>query len=1081
MVRNDALDNDLVLLNHEFENDMNEIRIDEIEEREIYIELNNNITRMNNDIRLDLTTSVLYGNLYKDFITDFNTIECKYFTEEDIINFMNSSRDEYLSCFSINVQSILSKFNNLTNFIDAINIDKSNVSILCMQEIWHSFDLNFLGYNYFKKNRVGTQGGGVGILVKNGISAVVINDDRFFVSNLYECITLEIIINEQKYLITSVYRPPSTPGISRHTAIENFLNKFDEHMEFLEGFNLPIIFCSDTNIDLFKVNNLNSEASNFFQYLTSNGLINNITKATRIAGNSFSLIDIMATKNLVHTIEMGGVCTSPISDHFMLFNIFRLTKKTKVKPPNTFTRRSFSKNNLERFRTELAVTDWREVINEKESVDNAYSIFITKFLNIFNKNIPKSTIRLNRRTMPIQQHMTKVLLKSRLKKRALFTRKEIERNIENEESFRRFRNNFNRSCRKAKKIHVRKRLIEANGNSKKLWQVLKDTMGVGKKDVKIEFIEHNNDKIYEPILIANAFNEHFSKIGPNLTKFIPKITSKSFQDYLPPPAESTFFMRPLSENAVLEVISNMKHKKSQDDNELSIFLINFVRITIIKPLTHILNLSFATGKMPEQMKITRTICIHKSGSFFLLDNFRGVSLINSFSKIQEKCIYNNLLDFLDSKHYFNKFQYGFRPGRSTFHAILHLTNKITQALASGRVAMAILLDVRKCFDMLDRSVLLKKLENLGVRGHALEWFRSYFENRRQRVFFKGVNSATLEDILWGVLQGSILGVLLFPIYVNDIHSCSDTLLSYLFADDNCGFLEAENLQELIRIANEELPKLLKWYSTNKLLLHGKKTKVLIFGMARNDRFINEQDLGLLQRFPVYIDLNNEGETNQEKINKLNLIPNEAEKSVRHLGVLIDHKLTFKFHFEQLYTRANKIIFSLKIMKNLLNKRHLTLLYSAYLKSILEYCCSIFAGAPRSYLVPLIKLQKKAVRIIMKSSSFEHTAEFFKELRILPLDKMIIFNVARFMFDYRNNNVPSTLYDTWQRNREVQERELRNSEDFYINITNRSYIKNLPLYKFPAIWNALSQELKVIECKKEFSRKLFKELLNSIEF
>ena len=86
-----------------------------------------------------------------------------------------------------------------------------------------------------------------------------------------------------------------------------------------------------------------------------------------------------------------------------------------------------------------------------------------------------------------------------------------------------------------------------------------------------------------------------------------------------------------------------------------------------------------------------------------------------------------------------------------------------------------------------------------------------------------------------------------------------------------------------------------------------------------------------------------------------------------------------------------------------------------------------------------------------------------------------------MFDYRNNNVPSTLYDTWQRNREVQERELRNSEDFYINITNRSYIKNLPLYKFPAIWNALSQELKVIECKKEFSRKLFKELLNSIEF
>ena len=136
-----------------------------------------------------------------------------------------------------------------------------------------------------------------------------------------------------------------------------------------------------------------------------------------------------------------------------------------------------------------------------------------------------------------------------------------------------------------------------------------------------------------------------------------------------------------------------------------------------------------------------------------------------------------------------------------------------------------------------------------------------------------------------MLQGSILGVLLFLIYVNDIDSCSDTLLSYLFADDNCAFLESDTLTNLINLANIELPKLLAWYSNNKLLLHPKKTKVLIFGLSRNERFIDNVNLGLLRDFPVYFDMNDEGQNDPGKITKLTLTPNENEKFCRHLGVL----------------------------------------------------------------------------------------------------------------------------------------------------------------------------------------------------
>ena len=231
-------------------------------------------------------------------------------------------------------------------------------------------------------------------------------------------------------------------------------------------------------------------------------------------------------------------------------------------------------------------------------------------------------------------------------------------------------------------------------------------MGTSKKDTRIEYIEVGNEKIYDDTEIANKFNEYLANIGRSLTPLLPKIHSSTYQNYLPPPAENTFFIRPITERFLLELLGNMKHKKSSDDNDISLYLVNFVRITIIKPLLHIINLSFATGTMPDGQKITRTILIHKSGPFYCLDNYRGVSLINSFSKIQEKCLYIQLMEFLQQQRYFNKLQYGFRPGRSTFHAILHLVNKITACLASGRVAMVVLLDVRKCFDMLDRSILL---------------------------------------------------------------------------------------------------------------------------------------------------------------------------------------------------------------------------------------------------------------------------------------------------------------------------------------------------------------------------------------
>ena len=169
------------------------------------------------------------------------------------------------------------------------------------------------------------------------------------------------------------------------------------------------------------------------------------------------------------------------------------------------------------------------------------------------------------------------------------------------------------------------------------------------------------------------------------------------------------------------------------------------------------------------------------------------------------------------------------------------------------------------------------------------------------------------------------------------------------------------------------------------------------------------------------------------------------------------------------------------MKNILDGKHLHLLYTAYIKSNIEYCCALFAGVPDCHITPIIKLQKKAVRIIAGATRLAHTQNIFKDLRILPYDKLIIFNVCKFMFLYRNNEVPESFKETWKSKNEVRGRNLRNDDDFYIPFTNKTYLKNLPLYKFPSIWNSLPAAMKKIKDKQIFLADLTQHLLDQINF
>ena len=245
------------------------------------------------------------------------------------------------------------------------------------------------------------------------------------------------------------------------------------------------------------------------------------------------------------------------------------------------------------------------------------------------------------------------------------------------------------------------------------------------------------------------------------------------------------------------------------------------------PLALIFNKSLSQGVVPKNLKCSLISPVYKSEDKSLVSNYRPVSVLPCFSKILEKLMFKRLMSFFDKHKILYQDQFGFRKKHSTEMAIISLTQKITEAIENKKFTIGIFLDLSKAFDTVDHSILLDKLEYYGIRGITLKWFKSYLSDRKQIVKFYEYRSS-MKTISCGVPQGSVLGPLLFLLYVNDIHR-SSTLLSFiLFADDTNIFNSHSDINTLITTTNEELKKVAEWLRANKLSLNIKKNSIHYF-------------------------------------------------------------------------------------------------------------------------------------------------------------------------------------------------------------------------------------------------------------
>ena len=543
----------------------------------------------------------------------------------------------------------------------------------------------------------------------------------------------------------------------------------------------------------------------------------------------------------------------------------------------------------------------------------------------------------------------------------------------------------------------------------------------------------------------------FVNIGPDTDSKIPVSQNITPEKFLKDRNQLDFVIALVSEEEVIEIINTLDNK-FMGPNSIPLKLLKLIPDLIITPLCRLINMSFTSGKFHDLLKIVKVIPIHKGGSTVDMNNFRPISLLSIFDKIIEKLMHKRLYKFLDDNNILYDKQFGFRKNNSTIFSLIEITEKIKESIDNKKFGCGIFIDLRKAFDTVNHDILLRKLDHYGIRD----------------VYING-ESSELKAITCGVPQGSVLGPLLFLIYINDLPNISNVLDFYLFADDTNIYYEDTSLHRLETTINYELRNLYLWLSVNRLSLNIDKTNFVIFHPFNKPL-----------KYNVTI-----------KIHKKAIC---EKKFIKYLGVLIDSTLSWKDHTSNTAIKLSRAIGILYKLRPFVTTKIMKDIYYALIYSHLVYAIEVWGFACDVHLKKLLTLQKRAVRLMTYKDQFPaipgplHPSNpLFLELGLIKVNDIFILQILKFIHKCVNFNIIGNFDKWFKLKKDVHSHltktnykashESTNNLSIPFGRTTHCGLKQIKV-KGPKLWNSLPLDLKIIKSPSKFKNSIKNYLLGA---
>ena len=961
-------------------------------------------------------TGVVFGEFDRDYDPDVNFFDGCFGEVGGSVRSLYTSVDRFNSIpgtarlftvMGMNIRSFNANFDAFEGFLQSLSC-KPN--IIALTETWmsqrNSAVCEIPGYRSCHTFRSNRAGGGASVFIAGDVDFRKIENMSICNETIETCaVELPGVEGDKSLIVLTVYRPHTDSVVSFTDFLIQVL-----HSEVLHG--KKVVLIGDFNINLLNIHD--SSVQYFVSSMRGLSYVPMINQPTRFSLNNDvkpSITDHIWYNSLEKC--NSGIFFENLTDHCPIF--IQLYRKLETVGKIKFVFRSLNLEKIAIFRKSLMKID----LDLDCEFDACVSGFIGKLNECYCDTFPLVTKYISQKRL-LKPWLSSHVMRQIREKSRMF--KQWKLGMVDFECYKKYRNKVNSAIRYAKNIYFKNSFENSRRDIRNSWKVIRNILGQKKKSTVIKCLSVDGEKIEDEQGISDSFGEYFATIACELEEQIPPSFESPLR-YVEGNLMNSMYLKPVTIRECVELIKSLRITK-YDVNSITVSLLKEMSDILAPPLTALINRSFELGVFPESLKSATVVPVFKKGDPELVKNYRPISILPLFSKVFERAMCVRLLNFCSEFSIFSEKQFGFRRGLSSQDALLDFINYIYEGLDKRQHVVSVLIDLSKAFDTVDHAILIEKLNAYGIRGLSQKWIANYLSNRTQRVRVNNSFSPK-RGVSLGVPQGSLLGPILFLLYVNDITNVSSSVSFVLYADDTTVSFRHEDPGTLISTLNDELDKIYKWSICNRLSINADKTKSILF-TNRNRNFFNDRKL------------------------VLNGLDIEYEDSCELLGLIIDSRLTFGEHTSHVCNKVSKTVGNFYKLRACVSTDEMIMLYHGMFYPYIIYCCLVWGGAAGVHFGLLEIIQKRLVRIMAGESYLAHTRPIFKNLSILKIREIYSYQVGIRAFKQNGRGLmPVAQHSHFT----------RNSGDALVNFRRLNKTQRSLDYLAPTLWNSIPENIK----------------------